>query len=283
MGLVALLAGCGQSYEEQNRTNRAERERLAREEAAALKVAVLPTIECMPVYLANHARWFDSTRVDLRVKVRNAQMDCDAGLKAGSLEVAMSDRKRMENMSKHGTPLLSMGPTEAQWQLLANRTARVKSMNQLGDKMVAMTRYSATDYLTEKALEGVKTSAPIFRIQINDVQVRLDMLLNNEMDAMWLPEPQATTARMFKHTVVKDSRKMGEKLGVVVVRAAIMKDARRREQLSAFVDGYNRACDSLNAFGVSHYAELVKAACHTDDKTVGRLPKFHFSHIALPK
>lgn len=283
LAVIVLLSACGQSYEEKVRLSRAERARLAQEEAAALKVAVLPTLDCMPVYLAKQKHWYDSTQVDLRLKVRNAQIDCDTALKGKSVEVAVTDLKRVEHMTKHGVGLLTMGTTDAYWQLIANRTARVKTAAQLGDKMVAMTRYSATDYLTDKALDGVKTSAPVFRVQINDVLIRLDMLKNNEMDAMWLTEPQATTARMFKHTVIEDSRKMKEHLGVVVAGAHLMKDKKRVKQLTAFVEGYNRACDSLNHYGVKHYADLVKAVCHTDDKTIDRLPKYSYPHIALPK
>jgi len=283
LAVIVLLSACGQSYEEKVRLSRAERARLAQEEAAALKVAVLPTLDCMPVYLVKQKHWYDSTQVDLRLKVRNAQIDCDTALKGKSVEVAVTDLKRVEHMTKHGVGLLTMGPTDAYWQLIANRTARVKTAAQLGDKMVAMTRYSATDYLTDKALDGVKTSAPVFRVQINDVLIRLDMLKNNEMDAMWLTEPQATTARMFKHTVIEDSRKMKEHLGVVVAGAHLMKDKKRVKQLTAFVEGYNRACDSLNHYGVKHYADLVKAVCHTDDKTIDRLPKYSYPHIALPK
>lgn len=283
LAVIVLLSACGQSYEEKVRLSRAERARLAQEEAAALKVAVLPTLDCMPVYLAKQKHWYDSTQVDLRLKVRNAQIDCDTALKGKSVEVAVTDLKRVEHMTKHGVGLLTMGRTDAYWQLIANRTARVKTAAQLGDKMVAMTRYSATDYLTDKALNGVKTSAPVFRVQINDVLIRLDMLKNNEMDAMWLTEPQATTARMFKHTVIEDSRKMKEHLGVVVAGAHLMKDKKRVKQLTAFVEGYNRACDSLNHYGVKHYADLVKAVCHTDGKTIDRLPKYSYPHIALPK
>ena len=52
LAVIVLLSACGQSYEEKVRLSRAERARLAQEEAAALKVAVLPTLDCMPVYLA---------------------------------------------------------------------------------------------------------------------------------------------------------------------------------------------------------------------------------------
>lgn len=64
LAVIVLLSACGQSYEEKVRLSRAERARLAQEEAAALKVAVLPTLDCMPVYLAKQKHWYDSTQVD---------------------------------------------------------------------------------------------------------------------------------------------------------------------------------------------------------------------------
>ncbi|MGM9716243.1 MAG: ABC transporter substrate-binding protein [Prevotella sp.] len=283
-GIAALLmSACGQTYEEKQRMTRAERQRLAREDSLALKMAVMPTLDGMPLYLAKTRGWFDSLNVDVRLKVRNAQMDCDTALVGGSVEGAVTDVKRMERMVAQGTPLDSAGQTNAYWQLIANRTVRVKNVSQLGDKMVAMTRYSATDYLTDKALEGVKTTSMVFRIQINDVLIRLGMLINNEMDALWLTEPQATTARLYKHIVLKDSRKMGEPLGRVVFTRKAMSDERRRQQIAAMVQGYNRACDSLNQYGLKNYADIVATCCHADAKTLQALPKMTFPHIAVPK
>ena len=75
-GIAALLmSACGQTYEEKQRMTRAERQRLAREDSLALKMAVMPTLDGMPLYLAKTRGWFDSLNVDVRLKVRNAQMD----------------------------------------------------------------------------------------------------------------------------------------------------------------------------------------------------------------
>ena len=76
-----------------------------------------------------------------------------------------------------------------------------------------MTRYSATDYLCDRVLAGAKLSSMAFRIQVNDVNIRLRMLLNNEMDAVWLAEPLATTARLAGNNVVIDSRDVNKRLG----------------------------------------------------------------------
>ena len=57
---VSLLFACGKSYEEQKRITRAERLRLAREDSLALKVAVMPTLDCLPVYLMKEGMLYDS-------------------------------------------------------------------------------------------------------------------------------------------------------------------------------------------------------------------------------
>lgn len=277
--MLLLVCSCGQSYEEKKAMTRAERLKQKQQDSLALKVAVLPTIDCMPIYLAKTHGFFTADGVEVHLRMWNAQMDCDTALMGGSIEGAVSDIKRVERMRSKGTPLTVLGSTNAYWQLITNRTARVKKVSQLGDKMVAMTRYSATDFLTDEALKGVKTSATVFRVQVNDVTVRLHMLLNNEMDAMWLTEPQATTARIYKNPVIKDSRQMKQTLGVVAFRTKALADKRRRQQVERFVKSYNRACDSLNARGLSNYGDLVKTYCKTDQQTLDSLPRFKFTHI----
>jgi NitT/TauT family transport system substrate-binding protein len=155
----------------------------------------------------------------------------------------------------------------------------LKEVKQLGDKMVAMTRYSATDFLTDHVLTGVKTTATVYRVQINDVPLRLQMLLNNEMDALWLPEPQATTAREHGHTVLWDTEKHNLWLGRVVFRDKALGDARVKKQIDVFKQAYNMACDSLNQRGVSAYADLVVKYCQTDQKTLDALPKVKFRKL----
>ena len=70
----------------------------------------------------------------------------------------------------------------------------------MDDKMVAMTRYSVTDLLSDMVVDSAKLKPErVFRIQINDVNVRLKMLENNEMDALLMTEPYATQAILAKN------------------------------------------------------------------------------------
>ena len=276
---IALVVACGQSYETKQRMTRAERAKLKTADSLALKVGVMPTLDCMPLFVAKERRLFDTLGVDVRLRMRKAQMDIDTALIGGSVEGAVSDSVRVARMRSRGTALTEVGTTNTSWQLVGNRSARLKEVKQLGDKMVAMTRYSATDFLTDHVLTGVKTTATVYRVQINDVPLRLQMLLNNEMDALWLPEPQATTAREHAHTVLWDTEKHNLWLGRVVFRDKALGDARVKKQIDVFKQAYNMACDSLNQRGVSAYADLVVKYCQTDQKTLDALPKVKFRKL----
>lgn len=280
---AALAISCGKSYDEQKRLSRAERARLHRQDSLALKIAVVPTLDCLPIYVAKERVLYDTVRLDLRLRYFTAQMDCDTAIAGRSVEGMVSDLVRTERLKREGTPLQYVSATNINWYLFTNRKARIKKLDQLGDKMVAMTRYSATDFLTDAALEGVKTSSVVFRIQVNDVFVRQAMLLNNEMDAMWLAEPQATVARLNGHASIYDSQKKGLKLGVMAFRDDAMKDKRRKAQIELFKKAYNAACDSLNKYGIPHYYELLNKYYKLDERYVKALPKTRFEHINKPR
>lgn len=284
--LAALgFAGCGQSFEEQQRVKRANQRQMMREDSAALKVAVLPTLDCLPLYVAKEQRLFDTLGVDVRLKHFMAQMDCDTALVNGRVEGAVTDLVRSSRMEMRGTKLRHVSATGAYWQLLTNRTARIKQLKQLDDKMLAMTRYSATDLLGDRAVDSVKLKPErVFRIQVNDVNLRLGMMLNNEMDALLLPEPQATQARQAHSPVLLDSRSIDVWLGVIAFREEPLKDQQRQRQLDAFVKAYNMACDTINKYGLQSYKDLIVSYCQLPASVVKDLPKdYRFKHAAAPR
>ena len=54
IAVLLLLAACGQSYEETKRITREQRREAWRKDSAALKIAVMPTLDCLPLYVAQY-------------------------------------------------------------------------------------------------------------------------------------------------------------------------------------------------------------------------------------
>ncbi len=281
---IAAVAGCGPSYDEVKRQSQAEWQQQRKADSLALKVGVMPTLDCLPIYVAKECNLFDTAKADIRLKPFNAQIDCDAALVKGNIEGCVTDIVRGQHIIKKGTALEYVAATNAYWQLISNRTARIRRINQLSDKMVAMTRFSATALLADYATDSAKLKdEEVFKIQINDVDLRLKMLFANEMDAMLLPEPQAAVARLYKNPVLMDSRDKDMRFGVIAFRKKALEDKRRRQQLKAFVDGYNAACDSINKNGLKHYSQIIRKYYQIEDKAVNALPKTKFEHAKAPR
>ncbi|WP_103915527.1 ABC transporter substrate-binding protein [Xylanibacter ruminicola] len=279
-----LVIGCGQSYEETKRLTRAQRLKLWREDSAALKIAVMPTLDCLPIFIAKDHHMFD-TAVDIRLKHFNAQMDCDTALIRGRVEGIVSDLVRTERIIKQGIPLRYVAATNAYWLLISNRQLRMSNLKHLNDRMLAMTRYSVTDMLGDIAVDSAKLKPEqVFRIQVNDVNIRLKMLENNEMDALLMTEPQVTQALLGKHKVLLDTRQMDMQMGVLAFREKEMNDKNRMRQMDAFLKGYNEACDSINHYGVRHYSDVIKKNYKLSEQALKQLPdSLKFVHAVAPR
>lgn len=280
---VFVISGCEDSVEKQRRLSKAEKLRLDSIDKASFKVGVMPTLDCLPVFVAYEKRLFDTLGVTVHLKNYMAQMDCDTALERGRVEGSITDLIRAHHLVEKGTPLSYPIATDTYWQLITNRRSRISELKQLSDKMIAMTRCSATDYLADLAVDSAKPQFDVYRVQINDVRIRLKMLLNNEMDAALLTEPQATKARIEKNPVLMDSRDKGLRLGVFAFRDKALKKPERKKQMKLFLQAYDMAVDSINQRGVAHYASLLKKYCDADEATVKALPKMRFRHAESPR
>ena len=283
--VVALIYSCGPSYEEKRRVDQKERMQRWREDSAALKVAVMPTVDCLPLFVAKAEHLFSGQGVDVRLKLFTAQMDCDTALAGGSVEASVTDLVRAERLKRLGTKLRYVTSTNAYWQLYSNRMARITKLPQLDDKMLSMTRYSATDLLADLAVDSARLKPErVFKIQVNDVGIRLKMLLNNEIDAVLLTEPQASQARQAHHRLLMDSRSAGLQLGVVAFSEKALANKKRQEQLDMFLKGYNQAVDSLNRYGMERYGHLVAKFCKVKEEQLDSvLMNMKYQRIAAPR
>ncbi|MBM6993953.1 MAG: ABC transporter substrate-binding protein [Prevotella sp.] len=277
------IYSCGGSFEEKLRQSHRDKLKLEREDSAALKIATTPTMDCLPLFIGVEDSLFQKAGVVVHLRARNSQIDGDTLIEGGHVEGFVTDLIRAERLQKRGTPLKYVAATNLYWQIISNRIARVKDIKQLSDKMIAITRYSATDYLANLAVDSAHPKYDVYRIQINDVKIRLKMLLNNEMDAIVIPEPQATTARLNTNPVLMDSRHRDYRLGVIAFREKALKDKSRQKQLALFLKVYNEICDSINSKGTTHYSKVITKYMGVDDKTVKALPHLNYQHATPPR
>jgi NitT/TauT family transport system substrate-binding protein len=253
-------------------------------DSIALRIAVMPTLDCLPIYVAYDAGIFERESLSVSLVPFTAHMDCDTAIVGGSVHAMPTDLVRAERLIKEGTPLRYATATNLGWQLLTAKTARIRKLEQLDDKMLAMTRYSATDLLSDVVIDSAKLDRDrFFKIQVNDVYVRLKMLIGHEIDAALLTEPQASQARLARHKLLLDSRDLSWRLGLIAFREKDLKDSTRQHQLEVFKKGYDMACDSLTRYGIGHFRQWVLKYYKMTAKEIDSLStSLKFSRMSPP-
>ncbi len=147
MLLLAIGFADGKLEAERHRLSKKEKARLDSLDRAALKIAVMPTMDCLPIFLACDDSIFQQQGVDVHLRRYTAQMDCDTAIERKRVRGAVTDSLiRAHHIEKRGTAL-TYPLYNLYWQFITNKHWRISELKQLSDKMVAMTRYSATDYL----------------------------------------------------------------------------------------------------------------------------------------
>lgn len=277
---VLTLVSCGKSDKELQAERQAQK--LAEREAyqKAYKIAVMPTMDCLPAYLLKDSLLYDTAKVDIRLCRFNAQMDCDTAMIGGSVQAAFSDLVRTERLKHRNKVLMHyLTDTNLNWQLIADKDSKLKQLSDLSDKIVAMTRFSGTDLLTDMAVKKAKPKYQVFRVQVNDVLVRLAMLQNHEIDAYWFAEPQITKALSADNNSLFNSEDAGVRLGVV----AIMDKVRRQDEEAAFAAAYDKAVEQINKNGVKYYSALIQKYMKVDESVVRALPDIKYTKIGPPR
>lgn len=282
MVLTALLmAGCDRHKPTADKAD----DNYQAADSATLKVAVMPTLDCLPLYVAESCGLFEQQGADIRLVPFMAQMDCDTAFARGHVEAMVTDLVRAERLRQQGIKVGYATATDLAWLLLTAKHARIKQLKQLDDKMIAMTRFSATAMLADQLVDsaGLATER-VFRIQVNNVLTRLNMLENGIMDAMLLPEPQATAARLLDSQTLYDTRRDSLFMGVLAVSEVAMADTLRKQQMEALLKAYDQACDSLNERGMAAYKDIVAQQCKVKAQVADSLPQdLTFRHAAAPR
>lgn len=168
-------------------------------DTTVLRVAVMPAINCLPVFYAERSGLADSVGLDMVILRFQAQMDIDTAIVNGHVDVAYTDLIRQTRLSKQ-VELTPIAGCDEPLSLISLKTKRVKQVNQMKEQMIAVSRLSATDYWCDRLLDSARTSYDdIYRPQVNDVRLRAEMLRQGLIDAAIMGEPFATWMTMLGH------------------------------------------------------------------------------------
>ena len=207
-------------------------------DSAVIHIAVLPTEECKPFYVAQQLGLYDSLGVEVKLDTFLAAMDADTAFMNDKVQLLVSDSLKalyLNSIVKRDS-ILSILTDTLQLSMLTGKPTRIKNISSLKEKIIAVTRNSAIDYFADKTMDkaGIKREY-LNRPQINNIELRAYMLNLNQYDGAILPEPYATQCEeqgAYRINTLK------EPLMRVLVKQHVMK--KRKQDIERIKEAYWR-------------------------------------------
>lgn len=246
LGLIGLFGSCGQTEKVKMDTD-----------STALKLGVLPTMECLPFYYADSIGIFDSLGIDVKLVTFEAAMDADTAFVNGCIDGIVTDLVKECIWRGNGdTAHVTMVGDLRLWLVTAPK-ARLLKAESIKEKIIGITRHSSVDYFADKILESVKLqSTELNKPQINNLRLRGLMVDQDQYDGAILPEPYASeaVARGAKRLTGTDDLKLTNLLCVLFNDSVSQV---RKDEIQKIRQAYDMAVLALNTDTLSNVLDFI--------------------------
>lgn len=267
--LLSLLFLCFSCCQNNNNTN-------ADTDSTAIKLGLMPTIDCLPFYYADSTGIFDSLDINVKLITFESAIDADTSFVKGHIDAIASDLVKVCLWEETDSIHTIMSGNLNLW-LVTSRNARILKAESLREKIIGITRHSAVDFFTDKVLESVDmNSIDLNKPQINNLRLRTLMTDQNQYDGSVLPEPYASeaVARGAKRLKSSDDLHLSGMLCVAVSDSLYKHKGNETSKLKM---AYDKAVEELNA------DTLLNICSFLPSKFTMHIPDSLFSHEPLHK
>jgi len=252
-------------------------------DTGALRLSLLPTAECLPLYVADAAGIFDSLGLDVVIADRRAQFDADTALYGHSAHVAATDLVRLHYQTTRGHKATVLAGLQGAWGVVVAPRQRTTDIKALKDRLLGISRYSASDFYGYQALSSAELEyGDMLRAQVNDFGVRANMVLAAQTEAAVLPEPYLKWALSQKARTLWTAKEADANIGCLAAQPDVLTSKRRSAQVELLFKGYNLAVKRIAKRGLQGCDSIIARRFDLPLETIQKLKLPRYRSAALP-
>lgn len=249
-------------------------------DSLALRVGYAPTLDVLPLLVAQQAGLVDSLQLDLQLVPFTGFLDMDSALVQGQIHVALTDICNAIQLNNQNQQMKVVGGTTSIYRLVTQRQLRIRRMADLPERMIAIAPNYADDWMLDQLLtQGSIAVDAVNRPQIHNLQLRAEMVIKEMIDAAILAEPYATQAAVTGNRVLGSSNDLNLDAGCIVIPSKVLQN--KKDDLQKLVTTYNQGVNLLNT-PTNNYSQLLQDAYKVDRQTTDSLQLPVFKELALP-
>lgn len=221
-------------------------------EDITIKVAVLPILDTLPLYVAQEAGYFTAQGVKVELIPAASAAERDQLIAAGQADVMVNDPVAVALINRDQVQVQIVRTARAAsagaplYRVLAAPGNEFKTISDLAGVPVGISQGSIIDYMTDYLLKaGGLAADQIQTLAVPKIPDRMALLLSGELKAATLPEPFSTMAVQQGAVVLADDTAfIGVGSSVVSVRKSVIDE--HPEAVRAFLKAWEQAVDALN-------------------------------------
>jgi NitT/TauT family transport system substrate-binding protein len=268
VSLAVLLSACGGAAP-------------AAQEDPTLKIAVLPIVDALPMYVADSQGYFQDAGIKVEFVPVASAAERDQIMQAGQADGMINDLISTVFYNKD-TPKISIvrfarnaSATDANYSILAAKDSGITKSEDLKGVEIGISQGTVIEYTTQRLLENAGLQAADIRTtNVPKIPDRLQLLSEGKMKAATLPEPFATLAEQSGAVRVVDDRGLPS-IGTSEISFNVTTLKNKPETVKKFLAAIEKATADVNT-APSKWTTLLTDKQLIPAPLIGKyaLPKF---------
>lgn len=238
-------------------------------EETKIRLGVMSASDSAPILLAMEKGYFENEGVDLDLEIFTNGATKQSSIQAGELDGAMLSMIQFLNNAKAGMDAKITTTTDGMFPIVLSKDYHEKNDVKVGLMEVSVTNFLADQYLKDYSME---------KVFINEMPVRMQMLMENKLDMAVLPEPLASNAQLKG----LEKRVYGNPDDFTPNAIVFEEDfiENNKKAVEGFHKAYNKAVEDINKNPEEAKEILInKLELKPEVKELMILPTYHKSRI----
>ena len=189
----------------------------ARPEEPKLKLALIPVLDTIPIFIAQQNGYFAEQGITVETIPVKSPQERDVLVTTGQVDGVLTDLQSVGLLNKDAPKLKAVYtsrrpfPNAPMFRILAGPKTAINAPADLKGVPIGISANTVMEYLTDRMLagEGLKPEE-IAKIEIGQIPVRFEQLMNGNIQAAALPDPLAQGAIAAGAKLIVDDSKYAD-------------------------------------------------------------------------
>ena len=216
-----------------------------RDVSGPLRYGVMASTAALPIVVARDMGFFEAEGLEVEVIVFASPQDRDAAIQAGQLDGASSDLLAAFFFNAAGFDFRITSLNNGRFGILGSPNSGLTSLADLRGRRIGFFPNTMTQHIADSKLEAAGVSMFDYDpVAVPNILLRFEMLMNDQIDAIVVPEPFMTAAEAQGAIVLASTDDTDLDLGAFFFSGNALRN--RLDDITAFHRAIYRAILLIN-------------------------------------